>query len=87
MKTFRLFFAMIVCISLLNSCDKESIVTAEQLPEDALRYIRYHQPGREILYVKKERLWFTTKYEVRLDNDVEMEFNSEGMPVDMDIKN
>ena len=36
--------------------------------------------------VKKDSEFFSTKYEVRLDDGTEIEFNKDGEPVDIDME-
>ena len=57
----------------------------EQLPAAAQEYVKENYADGNVTYVKKEKEMFSTKYEVRLDNGVEIEFDAEGVPVDVDV--
>ena len=85
MKHVRKLIVLIAMMLLTVGCDNEKIVPAEQLPSAAKTYIQTNQPGTQILFVKKEREWFSTKYKVQLDNRVEIEFDGDGLPIDMDM--
>ena len=40
-----------------------------------------------ITYAKQDKELFSTKYNVRLDNGLEIEFDGDGVPVDIDTDN
>ena len=67
------------------SCDYEKVIPTEQLPMAAKAYIEQNQTGANVLIAKKERDFLATKYKVQLDNYMEIEFDSDGMVIDMDI--
>ena len=85
MKHVRNLMVLIAMMLLTVGCDNKKIVPAEQLPSAAKTYIQTNQPGTQILFVKKEREWLSTKYKVQLDNRVEIEFDGDGLPIDMDM--
>ena len=70
---------------LLSSCEFNSVVPETELPPAAKAYIEQNQPGAKILLINKERELFKTRYNVMLDNRMEIEFNGDGLPVDLDM--
>jgi len=85
MKSFKLIVLCLVCMVAFASCDRSKIITADQLPAPAQAYIQKTHPGIGVTYVKQEKEIFSTKYDVRLDNGLEIEFDGDGMPRDIDM--
>lgn len=87
MKKIQLLVAMAAILFTATSCelDRKKVLTVEQLPEAAQTYIKDNMPDAKVLYVKKEMKNLRTKYEVKFDNQVEYEFDSEGAIVDIDV--
>lgn len=84
-KRFQWLLLTLLCLVLLSACEKERIITADQLPEPVKTYIQKNHPGLEVTYVKKDSEFFSTKYEVMLENGMKIEFNKDGEPVDIDM--
>ena len=80
--------ALMALVSALASCEleREKMLTVDQLPEAAQAYINENYPDAKVLYVKKEQKNFKTKYEVKLDNRLELEFDSDGEIYDIDVE-
>lgn len=76
MKSFR-FFALALSLFLF-SCDKESIVSVDDLPADASVFVSTHFPDAEILRVIKERDDMKNSYYVYLDDGTKIEFTRSG---------
>lgn len=85
MKKATFLAAMVALMTLTVGCDDETIIPVDQLPMAAQTYIQENQPDTKVLYVKKERELFSTTYKVMLENRMEIEFDGDGMPIDMDI--
>ena len=75
--------ALAILAVTLSSCDEKSI-PAEQLPETAQTYIQENYPDSKILIVKKDYEMFRATYEVKLDNGLELNFDSDGLLTDID---
>ena len=84
MKYFRLIIVM-AGFMLLSSCEFDSVVPESELPPAAKAYIEQNQPDAKVLLIKKERSLLKTRYNVTLDNRMEIEFNGDGLPVDLDM--
>lgn len=84
MKTIKLIVTCLVCMIAFASCDQEKIITAEQLPATAQSYVQKNYPGIGITYAKQDKELFSTKYNVRLNNGLELEFDGDGLLVDID---
>jgi len=85
-KTYQLL-ALLAVLFVATSCELErkKMLTVEELPESAQTYIKENYSDAKVLYVKKEKKNFKTWYEVRLDNQMELEFNSKGELYDVDV--
>ena len=86
MKKFYVCIMMVGCLALATSCDEERVLTPEQMPKTIHAYIIKNYPGANISFVKEEKEWFKTKYKVQLDNRIELEFNADGVPTDVDLE-
>lgn len=86
MKHLKLFLVAAVCLLASVSCENERVVTVNELPAAAMTYIQKNYPAAKFIYVKKETELFSTIYEVALDNGMKIEFNGDGAPVDIDMK-
>ena len=85
MKRIKYSLMALVCMALsLQSCSDDQIIQAEQLPEAAKSYVKKTYPNAHILYAKKDADLFKTKYEVGLDNGLEIEFDADGIPRDIE---
>ena len=80
MKQIKLIMAFVAMMFLMVSCDDDKVVSPA-----AKSYLQTNQPDAKILFVKKDRELFSTKYKVQLDNRMEIEFDGDGMPIDMDM--
>lgn len=67
----------------LTSCEEKPI-SVEQLPEAAQTYIQENYPDSKILIAKKDYEALSTIYEVKLDNGLELTFDSDGLLTDVD---
>ena len=85
-KTYQML-ALLAVLFVATSCELErkKMLTVEELPEAAQTYIKEKYPDSKVLYVKKEKKNFKTWYEVRLDNQIELEFNNKGEIYDIDV--
>lgn len=84
MKAIKSIITCFVCMIAFASCDQEKIINANQLPAAAQSYVQKTYPNIGITYVKQDKELFSTKYNVRLDNGLEIEFDGDGVPVDID---
>ena len=83
-RTFQLMVLAVIVIS-LASCEDKKIVTFTELPQSAQTYIQENVADAKVVYIKKEKDFFRTKYEVRFDNQLELEFKGDGTLVDVDV--
>lgn len=84
MGKLKLFIVLMVSLFVFVACDDDKIITSDQLPAAAKTYIQKSYPGVGVTYAKKNSELFKTKYEVRLDNGLEIEFDGDGAPTDID---
>ena len=82
-KTLLTIVALTLLTATFISCDDKPI-TAEQLPAAAQSYVKTHYPGCIILLAQKDSELFSTTYEVKLDNGIELSFDSDGVLTDID---
>ena len=87
MKKVYQLLALAAVLFIATSCEFErrKMLTVEELPEAAQTYLKEKYPDAKVLYVKKEKKNFKTWYEVRLDNQLEIEFNNNGELYDIDV--
>lgn len=85
MKVLRRVAVCLVCVISLAACEQNRIITADQLPAPARTYIQKTYPGVDVSYVKLDKEIFSTKYDVRLDNGMKIEFDGDGTPRDIDM--
>lgn len=88
MTKIKSLLLMASCLFMLAGCelDRKKVLTVEQLPEAAQTYIKENMGDAKVLYVKKERKNLRTWYEVRFDNQIELEFNDKGEIYDIDVE-
>ena len=86
MKHVKLFFGAFLCLTMMMACSDTKIISVVELPANAQTYLKENYPDREVEYVKKESEFLSTKYEVMLDGGLQIEFNGDGEPVDVDIE-
>ena len=82
-KQLSIMAALICAAMMLFSCSEKPI-PADQLPEAAKAYIEQQFPGQKVLFAEKDPDLFNTTYDVKLDNGMELTFDSDGMLIDVD---
>lgn len=80
----RLLLLMTACVFIFASCDKEKIVSSNDLPATSTSYINTHFAGQQILQVVKERDDLKTTYKAFLSSGTKLEFNSKGEIFDIE---
>ena len=85
MKHGKLMMAFIGIMMLTISCEREKVITPDQLPQAATAYLQQTQPESKVLFAKKESEFLSTKYKVQLDNFMEFEFDGDGNVIDIDV--
>lgn len=80
----RIFPLITALVLVLASCDKEKVVSANDLPATSTSYINTHFAGQQILQVVKERDDLKTTYKVYLNNGTKLEFNKDGEIYDIE---
>lgn len=84
-KTTFLGAVLASILMLTTSCDSEKAIPVEQLPAAAKAFIEKTYPGTNIVLVKEETEWFVTEYKAYLDSGLEVKFDSDGLPLDIDM--
>lgn len=82
----RTFILAIVALLSLTSCGKEQIISYDQLPSNARTIIESHFDHSQIAYVKKDGAGSFTEYEVKFNNQDEIDFNHKGEVKSIDMK-
>ncbi|WP_257658082.1 PepSY-like domain-containing protein [Parapedobacter lycopersici] len=77
-KTTRLMTVCSILMLAFTSCDKTSVVGADELPKEASMYLTQHFPAHEVTQVVKERDDMKTTYEVYLAEGYQLEFGKKG---------
>lgn len=87
MKKMRMILMTVAGLMMMAACsDGDRIITEEQLPVAARSYIEKTYPGVSIMFAKEDSELFSTKYKVQLSNRVEIEFDGDGAPVDIEME-
>ncbi len=73
--TIAILFAS---VTLFSACEKEKVISPDGLPSSIKDYISAHFNGHDIIKAKTEHEGTKKKYEIRLDGDIKLEFNSKG---------
>ena len=89
MKKVYQLLALIAVVFAVTSCEmnRKKILTVEELPEAAQTYIKEKMGDAKVLYVKKEHKNLRVRYKVKFDNQMELEFDSDGEIYDIDVDN
>ena len=88
MKKLILAFTILLSIATLTmSCDKETVVTEDQLPKTASQFLNQHFNNVKILSIVEEKEGLSGKeFDVLLDNGIEIKFDKNGEWLDIDAK-
>ncbi|UTC67797.1 MULTISPECIES: PepSY-like domain-containing protein [unclassified Treponema] len=57
---------------------KDMLINFADLPEKAQSYVKAHFPDAKPVKVEKEKDGLSVKYELKLDNMIDLDFNSKG---------
>lgn len=78
MKTSNLIYSGIMLLAMtftMMSCQKETTLDASKTPTEINTYVSTHFPSNKIIKATEEKKGNTTKYEVKLDGNISLEFN------------
>ena len=78
MKKYIFIVVTLMGLLMLQGCSKDSEVSYDDLPEKAKVFIANYFPSRDFVYVEKRKEGKSTIYEVVLDLNVLLQFNSSG---------
>ena len=85
MRKLKVIAFCVMCVMLMASCDDEKIITVDQLPVAAQSFIKKSYSDKTVVVVKKDSELFSTKYEVVFGDGMKVEFDGDGMPIDVDV--
>lgn len=75
MKRFLLILGGLFFALSLQSCNKETILTQDQVPATIKNYVTQHFPEHTILQSVEDKDGFTLTYEIILSDGFKLEFN------------
>ena len=75
--------AVLLSLIVLANCDREKIISAQDLPTEIKTFISTHFPNDSITLVKKEK-GESELYEITLSNGFKLEFNKNNEIIDID---
>ncbi len=80
MKTTKLFIAAVACFFMqsVSIFAGDLVVPTSQLPAAATTFVKTNFPGQTIAYAVLDREFSGTRYEVCLNNGVELDFDKNG---------
>ena len=85
-KFLSLILAFMATAITLLGCEKESSINPDKLPKEILNYISTHFPDNPIQKAVIEKEWFKKSYEIKLYDNIVLEFNSDKEIVDIEAK-
>lgn len=74
---------MLLMLFTFQSCDKEIILPANQVPDTIQAYVSQHFPDETIVQTVKDKDNFTITFDVTLSNGVQLEFNKKKEIIEM----
>lgn len=84
MKKIKIILLFVVYVLVFTSCNKEKIVSSNDLPAISTNYINTHFSGQQIVQAVKERDDLKITYKVYLNNGTKLEFNKDGEIIEME---
>lgn len=87
MKTLQqLIIAFVLTIISFQVKAQDQLVSFENLPKEAQKFVTTYYGAEKVSYVKLDKGFFSNKYEVKLLNGVEIEFDNKGNWTEVDAK-
>lgn len=79
---------MLISLFAIQLASAKEVITrdVEKLPQDAKTFITKHFPGEKISYLKIDKEFLSTTYDVTFVSGIEIEFMSDGQWKDVDCK-
>lgn len=72
-KIFRLTVALFLFVIVANAQDR--IIHQTELPMEIQHYLKMHFPNNKVIKVEEDKGYYSTSYEIKLQNDIELEFD------------
>ncbi|MCO6494247.1 MAG: PepSY-like domain-containing protein [Bacteroidetes bacterium] len=82
-KINQTFLLGILAVSFI-SCDKETILTTSETPEEINEYVATHFPNNKIIRVVKDVNGLNKTYDITLDSNISLEFNRKKEIIEID---
>lgn len=86
MNTLLLALSLIFTLVACTSCDKEEVITPENLPTEIKSYVATHFPDNKVLQAVYEKDDLKKEYEVILSGNIELKFNSKKEIIDIESR-
>lgn len=80
----KLSTLLMAVVLFLTSCDKEKVVSPNDIPATSNNYVTTHFAGQKIVQAIKDVDDLRTTYKVYLDNGTKLEFNKSGDIIDIE---
>lgn len=72
-RIFRLTIALFLFAIVTNAQDR--IIHQTELPMEIQHYLKMHFPNNKVIKVEEDKGYYSTSYEIKLQNDIELEFD------------
>ena len=82
----NLFVALLALTCSLTACNKERVITFDQVPEPAKAIVAAHFDAAQIAYITLEKGLFDAEYDIRFNDGRTIEFNKAGELQKVDCK-
>lgn len=80
----KISIALLLAVFAFVGCDKETIVKDSDLPKEIHSFITTHFSGKRIIQSVKDREGLELTYDILLDGNIRLEFNSKKQIIDIE---
>ena len=86
MKKWMFILASLLCVLMIQSCDKDKSISYSDLPANAKVFIESYFSDETVVSAEKKKDGKKTVYDVTLSTGTELEFDSSGNWIEVDCK-
>lgn len=72
--TKKISLTIVLFLVMTTITAQDRIIHQSQLPLEIQNYVKKHFPNEKILTVEEDKDYFSTSYEIQLQNNIELEF-------------
>ncbi|NLN25906.1 MAG: hypothetical protein GX163_09740 [Bacteroidetes bacterium] len=87
MKNFKFLVITLLIFSVTSTFAQEKYLSTAETPSEIKTYVEQHFSQEKLVYVESERKLLSKKYTAKLNNGVEIDFDDEFQPYEIESKN